>query len=285
MDQEFTGQRGQDGPPGVDGGSAGVSSGVPTQGDGRPAAAADPGAAAMEEEVATGSEGTTAQHHPPPDNSGLSRPPKRRRSEEPPPVAGAAAASAAAPAPKPPMQPTHPNQRVMPNVQLVERLRQTPEELPKSEARAIEQEAIEHLAAIDPFLRHLISFKLVRNQRKNFINFRIKKALIPTIHFHRDVATGCVVLFSLSIFLEPYIVVTPVHPRTGAPLTWADADPAVLNRGIASFKHRHQLKNERYRYLESGVEAESFPAAVHKGKAHLGGTAPFCLAILVATNM
>jgi hypothetical protein len=53
--------------------------------------------------------------------------------------------------------------------------------------------------------RHIVTIKLVRNQRKNFVNFRVRKELVPTIHVHTDAPTGITVLFALSIYLEPCV--------------------------------------------------------------------------------
>ena len=58
------------------------------------------------------------------------------------------------------------------------------------ETRAIEADTLSRLAAIEPILRHTVQVKLVRNERKNFINIRIKRHYIPMMHHH----VGCVQL-------------------------------------------------------------------------------------------
>lgn len=48
----------------------------------------------------------------------------------------------------------------------------TARELSRDVQRQIKEEAMDHLAATDAILPHIMDIKVVRNQRKNFINLR-----------------------------------------------------------------------------------------------------------------
>ena len=85
-----------------------------------------------------------------------------------------------------------------------------------------------HRGAIHNYLH--FRRKLVRNQRKNFINFRVRKEFVPTIHVHADAGSGMTVLFALSMYLEPYVFVFPLHVVAGPPPRWGAMDPALLHR-------------------------------------------------------
>lgn len=93
--------------------------------------------------------------------------------------------------------------------------------------------------------------KLVRNQRKNFINFRVRKEFVPTIHVHADAGSGMTVLFALSMYLEPYVFVFPLHVVAGPPPRWGAMDPALLHRAVEGFKKRFGVTGEAYRYSSS----------------------------------
>lgn len=69
------------------------------------------------------------------------------------------------------------------NVQLAERLRQTPDPLSAEQIQEIECTALAALGRLDPLLRHIVAVKLVRNERRNFVNIRIHKGTSSTANF------------------------------------------------------------------------------------------------------
>jgi hypothetical protein len=174
------------------------------------------------------------------------------------------------------------------DVQLAERLRHTAEPLPASEVQAVEQAALHALAALDPLLRHLVTVKLVRNERRNFVNLRIHKEYVPLVHSQTAHPSGTRYLFCLSLFIEPFVTVFAVHPSAGRCNTWGGIDGAELSQAVASFKARHGVRGESYRYSDTQPPAGTLDAAVRGSRGRPGrekGGAPFRLEIRVATQM
>ena len=78
---------------------------------------------------------------------------------------------------------------VLDNLQLREDMRQTPDTIPADQERTIKHIALDKLGAVQPILKHITTIKLVRNQRRNLLNVRIKQPYIPHIHVHNHPAS------------------------------------------------------------------------------------------------
>eukprot|EP00041_Stephanoeca_diplocostata_P009169 m.139563 g.139563 ORF g.139563 m.139563 type:complete len:506 (+) comp17632_c0_seq1:223-1740(+) len=182
---------------------------------------------------------------------------------------------------------------VLPNIQLVERLRHTSAPLPRAEIDLVSTAAIEALAAINPFLRHIVTIKFVRNERKNFLNIRIRKEYIATVSFTAYPQT--VVLCTLSMHLEPFIEVHVVRACGGVVRRWSDvdlggADAQGIRAAIAAVKRRYGLTGEAFRYTADGTGNAPAIDGVFAGvrermRSGAGSHLAFHLCIRVATKM
>jgi hypothetical protein len=93
-------------------------------------------------------------------------------------------------------------------VELIESLRQTPNQLGRSEEEQIKRETLKRLGDLDPILQHIMDVKLVRNERRNFINVRIKADYTTLLFQHCE--HGVFNCFFLSDKLEPFVTITVV---------------------------------------------------------------------------
>jgi hypothetical protein len=93
-------------------------------------------------------------------------------------------------------------------VELIESLRQTPNQLGRSEEDQIKRETLKRLGDLDPILQHIMDVKLVRNERRNFINVRIKADYTTLLFQHSE--HGVFNCFFLSDKLEPFVTITVV---------------------------------------------------------------------------
>ena len=148
------------------------------------------------------------------------------------------------------------------------------------------------MAAFDPLLRHLVAVKLVRNERRNFVNIRIHKKYVPLVHA-QTMASGTRMFFFLSLHLEPFINVVSIHPEKGVQRMWDEVDASELLKSVAAFKARHGVHGETYRYDDSKPTTESLATVLrHVKRENGGGSAgasrprkPFVLGIRIATQM
>ena len=168
------------------------------------------------------------------------------------------------------------------NVQLAERLRHTTEPLSTRQIQEIEHSAVAALGRFDPLLCHLVAVKLVRNERRNFVNIRIHKCYVPLVHA-QTAASGTRFFFCLSLHLEPFVNVFAIHPNLGVRDTWDKIDCAELQQACESFKARHGVHRETYRYDDSKPVADDLATVLRSTAARPG--APFSLAIRIATQM
>ncbi len=98
-------------------------------------------------------------------------------------------------------------------VELIESLRQTPTQLGRNEEDQIKRETLKRLGDLDPILQHIMDVKLVRNERRNFINVRIKADYTTLLFQHSE--HGVFNCFFLSDKLEPFVTITVVtHSQT-----------------------------------------------------------------------
>ena len=102
---------------------------------------------------------------------------------------------------------------VTPAVELIESLRQTQAQLGRSEEDQIKRETLQRLGNLDPILQHIMEVKLVRNERRNFINIRVKSDYTTLLYQHSE--HGVFNCFFLSDKLEPFVTITAVIMRTG----------------------------------------------------------------------
>jgi hypothetical protein len=168
------------------------------------------------------------------------------------------------------------------NVQLAERLRHTAQPLSASQVQEIERCALAALGRLDPLLRHLVAVKLVRNERRNFVNIRIHKYYVPLVHA-QTAASGTRFFFCLSVHLEPFVNVFAIHPHLGVRDTWGMIDGTELQQACESFKARHGVHRETYRYHDTKPLADGLATALRSGAASPG--MPFSLSIRIATQM
>jgi hypothetical protein len=171
---------------------------------------------------------------------------------------------------------------VGPNVQLAERLRTTPEPLSELQIQDVERCALAALGELDPLLRHIVTVKLVRNERRNFVNIRIRKPYVPLVHA-QTLGSGTRYFFFLSVHLEPFVNVVAIHPERGPRGTWGAIDAAELRQAIDSFKARHGVHRESYRYDDAKPQADELGAVLQTMARR--PAAPFTLAIRIATQM
>lgn len=149
----------------------------------------------------------------------------------------------------------------------------------------IKNQALQRLGEQDPMLRHIMEIKVVTNQRRNFINISIRKDYLPLIHMERiDSVYYC---FFMSDKLEPFIIVTAVHPEFGKleRLTRKHVDD--LSSAVHTFKTRFGIKDETYHYtgLDERMETEEFVSGGGTSRENKAHSAHFHLKIRIATAM
>ena len=168
------------------------------------------------------------------------------------------------------------------NAQLAEHLRQTAAPLPERQVREVEAGVLSALGALDPLLAHIVAVKLVRNERRNFVNIRIRKPLVPLVHA-QTLPSGTRYFFCVSLYLEPFVTVTAIHPERGPRETWGAVDRSELEAAVEGFKRKHGVHRETYRYDDGRGEADELRQVLQAMERRQG--APFSLAIRVATQM
>ncbi len=88
-------------------------------------------------------------------------------------------------------------------VKLAPQYEVTPGPLSRDDQEELKAQTLDRLADIDPILRHIMDVKVVRNERRNFLNVRIKQDYATMLfqQRHHDVF-HC---FFLSDKLEPLV--------------------------------------------------------------------------------
>eukprot|EP00040_Diaphanoeca_grandis_P028886 m.168101 g.168101 ORF g.168101 m.168101 type:complete len:478 (-) comp31492_c0_seq1:171-1604(-) len=173
---------------------------------------------------------------------------------------------------------------VQSNVQLAEKYRHTPNPLSQGEVDAVEGAALNALGTIQPILKHLCTIKLVRNERKNFINIRIKKEFVPLMFVWKAPESETRYFFFASINVEPYVNVVAIHPERGRVRSWRDVDHNALMGAVRAFLKKVFVSQETYRY---SAGAQSVIANDLKKVLDRAGrsSAAFVLHIRVATQL
>ena len=82
------------------------------------------------------------------------------------------------------------------------------------ESQIVDKAVLEHLKVLNPILRHIITVKLVCNQRRNLINIRVRRELLPTIH-HYSAGMGLHIFFTMNDQLQPYVRITAIREDSG----------------------------------------------------------------------
>ena len=121
--------------------------------------------------------------------------------------------------------------------------------LGRRESELVDQVVLNHLKDLNPILKHIITVKLVCNQRRNLINIRVRRELLPTIH-HYNSGSGLHVLFTMSDELQPYLRIVPIDESSGE-LSLSSGDSrawTAIAAGVEQVKphlHPHSLARDR----------------------------------------
>mmetsp|Transcript_45404 Transcript_45404/g.120792 ORF Transcript_45404/g.120792 Transcript_45404/m.120792 type:complete len:246 (+) Transcript_45404:60-797(+) len=170
-------------------------------------------------------------------------------------------------------------------VELVPSLRQTPNQLDRAAEEQIKREALQVLGALDPILQHIMDIKLVRNERRNLINVRIKSDYTTLLFQHQE--QGVHNCFFLSDKLEPFITITVVHPARGKLNRLTSLQLDGLNSAVRRFKDKYGITGDTYHYTtlgERGKTDELSSSGQVRG-ASRSHSSHFHLKMRVATDM
>ncbi len=156
----------------------------------------------------------------------------------------------------------------------------------RNETELVDKAVLSHLGELNPLLKHIITVKLVCNQRRNLINIRVRRELLATIHHYSD-AQGLHVFFTMSDALQPYVRILPIDESAGelslrrqfTPPVWA-----AIARGAAQLKGRFQITQERYR-CSLDAAARDFAALDELTAAASSAERVAALEMRVATRM
>jgi len=149
----------------------------------------------------------------------------------------------------------------------------------------IEEDAKLALSRLDPLLYHTMAVKIVTNPRRNFINIRVKDDYVGLL-FHRQMQ-GIFYCFFLSDKLEPFIIITAVHPVDGKLVTLNSCQVADLREAIKAFKAKYGISEETYHYTGLGERqaTDEFSRAGHCGGNNRSHSSHFHLKMRIATGM
>ena len=96
----------------------------------------------------------------------------------------------------------------------------------RNESELVDHAVLNHLGELNPILKHITTVKLVCNQRRNLINIRVRRELLPTIH-HFPAASGLHIFFTMSDELQPYVRIIPIREDSGEVLLLRDFSHSV----------------------------------------------------------
>ena len=172
---------------------------------------------------------------------------------------------------------------VLPNLELAPSVAKGP--LAHHVMKPIQQQAIESLSRHDPLLRHMMEIKVVCNPRRNFINVTVKREYVTLCH--KEVFDDVRYCFFVSDKLEPFVIITAVHPLHGRLMRLTRQQAEHLAHAIDLFKRRFGIGNETYHYtpLQERRETDDF---VHGGGATVhtkSHSSHFHLKVRIATEM
>eukprot|EP01147_Barroeca_monosierra_P005837 gene5837-9040_t len=175
---------------------------------------------------------------------------------------------------------------VLPDLKLPSHLKNTPEDLTRQEKEQIRTDALNQLACIDPILPHILDVKVVRNQRRNFINLRVRRDY-STLIFHSPAESGVTWCFFISDKLEPFITITALSQDEGKLSKLSSAQVVELEEALQQFKKRFGIVGESYHYtsLEERQETDQFVRETSVDMRSKSHSSHFHLKMRIATEM
>lgn len=149
----------------------------------------------------------------------------------------------------------------------------------------IEEDAKIALSLIDPLLYHTMAIKVVKNPRRNFINVRVKDDYVGLL-FHKQIE-GIFYCFFISDKLEPFIIITAVHPEIGKLPTLTNGQVTHLREAIIAFKDKYGIAQETYHYTGLGERkaTDEFSRAGHCSGRNRSHSSHFHVKMRIATEM
>lgn len=175
---------------------------------------------------------------------------------------------------------------VLPDLTLPEEYKHTAEDLPRHVKAQVRRDALARLDSVDPILRHVLEVKVVRNQRRNFLNLRVRQDYATLIFQHAG-ESNVRYCFFISDKLEPFITITVLSPDEGKLCELSHQQVVELEEAINRFKACFGIVGETYHYtgLQERRETDEFvrqTSVEHRSKAH---SSHFHLKMRIATQM
>ena len=171
------------------------------------------------------------------------------------------------------------------DLKLPDQLKLTAEPLTRDVQRELCHEARDRLSEVDPMLAQVAEITIVRNQRKNFLNIRIRKDYISMLFSTQK--EGVHYCFFLPDKLEPFVTITAVHPTDGKLQRLDTAQAECLNSAIQEFKAKFGIHSESYHYtsLTERQETDQYARGGGVGASMKAHSSHFHLKMRVATGM
>lgn len=128
--------------------------------------------------------------------------------------------------------------------------------LTDEQQREIQKEVLDFLYTVQPLLKHIMDVKIVSNPRRNFVNLRIKSDYLPLIYYELS-TQGVYFCFFVSDKLEPFVIITAVHPEQGRLFELTRPLLKDLEAAVNNFKRKFGIQNETYHYTPRNERAET----------------------------
>lgn len=157
--------------------------------------------------------------------------------------------------------------------------------LTQQEKEIIERDTRDRLKQIDPILDQILDVKIVTNQRKNFINLRVRQDYATLLFHHK--AGDIYFCFFLSDKLEPFIIITAVHPIYGKLGQITRTHFEELKAAIHLFKQKYGIEGESYHYtpMDERKETDNFVASGGTSMSSKSHSSHWHLKMRIGTNM
>lgn len=158
-------------------------------------------------------------------------------------------------------------------------------DLSYAQQNVIKQQTLERISRTDPILRVILEVKIAKNQRRNFINVRVRNDFV-TLCYH-EVLNGMFYCYTMSDKLEPFVIVTVVDPLLGKLEKLSRQQLADLEMSLERFRRKFGVQNEKYHYtpLKERRETDKFVASGGTSSANKAHSSHWHLKIRVATAM
>lgn len=143
------------------------------------------------------------------------------------------------------------------------------------------------MGAIDPWLSHVTQVNLVRNERKNMLNIRIKRGFHKLLFNYRPPTNLQIqVCFFLSPAFEPFVNVSCLHQHKGNLTTWSAVNEIkdMMTDAISAFLAKEKLTSPatcRYLKDEHGNHNEVEGYEALPGVSAVSWSIPFDLSLRV----